>query len=56
MLSFGRVYADDNSTQYADKNLINIECVLNYDLRILEKWSEDWLLQFNPNKRKVNFF
>ena len=36
MLSFGRVYADDNSTQYADKNLINIECVLNYDLKILE--------------------
>ena len=56
MLSFGRVYADDNSTQYADKNLINIECVLNYDLKILEKWSEDWLLKFDPNKRKVNFF
>ena len=56
MLSFCRLYADDNSIQYADKNLKNIECVLNHDLRILEKWSEDWLLQFNPNKTKVLFF
>ena len=30
--------------------------MLNYDLKILEKGSEDWLLQFNPNKTKVLFF
>lgn len=50
MLSFCRLYADDNSIQYADKNLRNVENVLNHDLRILEKWSNDWLLKFNHNK------
>ena len=30
--------------------------MLNYDLTILEKWSEDWLLQFNSNKTKALFF
>ena len=56
MLSFCRLYADDNSIQNADKNVNNIECMLNYDLTILEKWSEDWLLQFNPNNTKILFF
>lgn len=56
MLSFCRLYADDNSIQYADKNLQNIENVLNHDLKILEKWSDDWLLKFNPNKTKAVFF
>ena len=50
------VDADDNLIQYADKNVNNIECMFNYDLTIIEKWSEDWLLQFNPNKTKVLFF
>ena len=53
MLSFCRLYADDNSIQYADKNINNIECLLNHDLKILGKWFKDWLLQFNPNKLKV---
>ena len=30
--------------------------MLNYDLTILEKWSEAWLLKFNPNKTKVLYF
>ena len=52
MLSFCRFYADDNSIQYAYKNSNNIGCILNYDLKILEKW----LLQFSPNKTKVLFY
>lgn len=53
MLSFCRLYADDNSIQYADKNLRNVENVLNHDLKIFEKY---WLLNFYPNKTKVVFF
>ena len=56
MLSLCRLYADNNSLQYADKNVNNIECLLNHDLKILGKWSKDWLLQLNPNKTKVHFF
>lgn len=39
-----------------DKNLRNVENVLNYDFRILEKWFNDWLFKFNFNKIKVVFF
>ena len=58
MLSFCRLYADDNSIQYADKNINNIECtcMLNHDLKIMGKWSKGLLLQFNPNKTKVLIF
>ena len=30
--------------------------LLDYDLKLLGKWSEDWLLKLNPNERKVLFF
>lgn len=38
------------------KNLQNIENVLNYDLNILGKWSDDLLLKYNRNKTKSVFF
>lgn len=38
------------------KNLRNIEDVLNYGLKILGKWSDDFLLKYNPNKTKSVFF
>jgi hypothetical protein len=28
----------------------------NHDLCILDNWSKQWLLQFNPNKTKAMFF
>lgn len=35
MLFYCRLYADNNLIQYADKNIRNIENVLNYGLKIL---------------------
>lgn len=56
MLSFCRLYADDNSLQHCDLYTKNIEIVLNHDLKILSDWSDKWLLKFNPSKTKAVFF
>ena len=56
MSSFCRLFADDNSLQYASKCVKSIEGHLNNDLLSLEEWSKKWLLKFNPSKTKVVFF
>lgn len=39
MFSICRLFADD-SLQYSSNNMLNIEHVLNHDLKILESWSK----------------
>lgn len=56
MLSLCRLFADDSSLQYSSNNILNIEYILNHDLKILESWSKKWLLKFNSSKTKVVFF
>lgn len=56
MLSMCRLFADDNSLQYSSNNILNIEHILNHDLKILELWSKKWLLKFNSSKTKIVFF
>lgn len=56
MLSLCRLFADDNSLQSSSYNAVNIEYVLNHDLKVLENWSSNWLLKFNPSKTKAIFF
>ncbi|XP_055995247.1 uncharacterized protein LOC125672352 isoform X1 [Ostrea edulis] len=56
MLSMCRLFADDNSLQQSSYNMLEIEYKLNYDLHILEKWSNKWLLKFNPSKTKAVYF
>lgn len=56
MLSLCRLFADDSSLQYSSNNILNIEYILNHDLKILESLSKKWLLKFNSSKTKVVFF
>lgn len=58
MRSICRLYADDSSFQQCSNNISVIEDNLNYDLHVLKEWSEQWLLEFNPQKTKfvVVFF
>lgn len=53
MLSFCRLFADDNCLQYSSNCVKTIENCLNHDLNVLEMWSKKWLLKFNPSKTKV---
>lgn len=39
MLSFCRLFADDNCIQYASHDLSSIEHNISHDLYILEQWS-----------------
>jgi hypothetical protein len=56
MLSLCRLYADDNSLQCSLNRVHVIEQNVNHDFKVLDKWSKQWLLQFNPNKTKAMFF
>jgi hypothetical protein len=40
MMSFCRLFADDNSIQHASKNLNEIEFTLNHDLCVLDEWQK----------------
>ena len=40
MVTFCRLYADDNSLQHSSNNLNNIETCLNNDLLKLQSWSK----------------
>jgi hypothetical protein len=55
-MSMCRLFADDNSIQYPSDNVTEIEHVINHDSSILNSWSKQWLLQFNPSKTKTIFF
>lgn len=52
MLTFCRLFADDNSFQHAAINVQDIEFNLNQDLLNLEIWSKKWLLSFILRKQK----
>ena len=56
MVTFCRLFADDNSLQHSSHNMKRIEKDLNKDLNALEIWSKKWLLKFNPSKTKVIMF
>lgn len=56
MLPMCRLFAEDNSLQYSQNNILDIEHYLNHYLKILESWSKKWFLKFNPTKTKDVFF
>ena len=56
MLTFCRLFADDNSIHYSSEKIDVIERNINRDLAELDKWSKKWLLNFNPEKTKAVCF
>ena len=49
-----RLFADDTSLSYSSADLkIEIEIILNEDLRKLSEWARKWLILFNPTKTEV---
>ena len=49
-LTMCRLLADDSSLQQSSYNVLVIEQKLNYDLHVLELWSNKWLLKFHSSK------
>ena len=56
LLSLTRLYADDSSLFYSATNIIDIEGIINHDLRILVRWTAQWLINFNPLNTEAIFF
>ena len=56
MMFLTKCYQCADSLQYSSNNIAEMECSINQDLNTLDKWSKQWLLQFNPNKTKAVFF
>jgi hypothetical protein len=55
LLSLTRLFADDSSLSVSSSNINSIEVTLNTDLQKLVEWSNQWLVNFNPNKTEVLF-
>ena len=54
LLSLTRLYADDSSLFYSAASIIDIEGIINHDLRILVRWAAQWLINFKPLKNGSN--
>ena len=55
MLSFCRLFADDNCIQYSSQNVSCIGNNINHDLLALEQWSSKWLLTLTQLKPRLSF-
>jgi hypothetical protein len=51
-----RLCADDTSIEHTSNVLQNLQDIVNSDLSNIKKWSEDWLLTFNPDKTDIILF
>ena len=56
LLSITRLFADDTSIASSSSNLMDIEGILNHDLRCITLWAKQWLVSFNPNKTEAILF
>ena len=56
LLSITRLFADDNSLAFTSFSLVDLEGILNHDLRIISSWARRWLVDFNPNKTIAMLF
>ena len=51
-----RLFADDTSLGHTSNDLQNLQDIVNSDLSNIKKWSEDWLITFNPDKTDIMLF
>ena len=51
-----RNFADDTSLGHTSNDLPNLQDMVNSDTSNIKKWSEDWLITFNPDKTDIMLF
>ena len=54
--SITRLFADDTFLSTTTTNVEDLQGILNHDLREITKWSNQWLVTFNPAKTEVVYF
>ena len=53
---FSRLFADDTSIGHTAQDVTHLRTLIDTDLDNLQKWSEKWMLKFNPNKTDIMIF
>ena len=56
LISLCRLFADDTSFSFSSQDELQIQSVIDHDLRELNEWSKKWLMCFNPNKTEIMMF
>ena len=52
--SITRLFADDSSLAVTSNNVTDIETTINQDLITIDNWAKQWLVHFNPYKKRSN--
>ena len=56
LISLTRLFADDTSFSYSNRDELQIKTVIDHDLKELDEWSKKWLMSFNPDKTEIMLF
>jgi hypothetical protein len=56
LIYLSRLFADDTSFSYSNRDEVQIKTVIDHDLKELDKWSKKWLMSFNPDKTEICYF
>jgi hypothetical protein len=53
LISLSPLFANDTSFSYSNRDELQIQNVINHDLKELDEWSKKWLMSFNPDKTEI---
>jgi hypothetical protein len=56
LISLSRLFADDTSFSYSNRDELQIKTVIDQDLKELDEWSKTLLMSFNPDKSEIMLF
>jgi len=56
LISLSRLFADDTSFSYSNRDELQIKNVIDHNLKELDEWSKKWLMSFNPDKTEIMLF
>jgi hypothetical protein len=56
LISPTRLFADDTSFSYSNRDELQIKTVIDHDLEELDEWPKKWLMTFNSDKTEIMLF
>jgi hypothetical protein len=56
LISLSRLFADDTSFSYSNRDELQIKTVIDHDLQELDECSQKWLMSFSPDKTEIMLF
>ena len=56
LISLTRLFANDTSFSYSNRDELQIKTVIDHDLKELDEWSKKWLMTFNPDTTEIMLF